>query len=811
MSIKPRVVIPYVLQIILIILFLFLYFMPHFEGKVPKQGDLVQAEGMSKELKLYFEKEDRSIMWTNSMFGGMPSFQIYGLKHNNYLVHTQKFFSLFMEQWSAPSIIATGIISFYLMFLLLGFNSWLSLIGALFFGFNTVNMILIDAGHPSKLYALCYSPLVIAGILLCFKEKYIIGAMIFALGFGLNVGSNHIQMTYYLGLCVGILLIIYLAKAIQNKDNSRLPFIKSISVLGIGAILAIGSSASSLWPTYEYGQETMRGKPILAADAKTEAAASSSTTDGLGWEYAMQWSNGGRDLLASFIPLAVGGGSGEWVDKNSPLAKAVGQRKSFQAPTYWGALPFTSGPMYFGAVVVFLFVFGAFALRGSIKWWLVSSVLLTLLLSLGKNFELLNRLIFDYLPLYNKFRTPNSILSVTTIFLPILGVLAIKEVIETEDRSRFIKPLYIATSFIVGLSLILCLFGGMIFDFKATGDEQYAQIKDALLDQRAYMLTQSSLRTIGFVLATSLVIYLYLKSKISNLILILVIGFFGLLDLVTVDLNYFNKKNFVTPSKLKEEYTPRPVDLQILQDSSLYYRVYDATINTFNSASSSYFHKTIGGYHPAKLQRYQDLIDRHITNNNQAVLNMLNTKYFIFNAQDGQPTTQLNSNALGNAWFVENLKIVENANAEIDSLTKIDPLKTAFVHKEFANYISGVKTDRNGSINLTKYAPDALEYESKAEAEKFAVFSEMWYGPNLGWQAYIDGKPVEHIRVNYALRGMRVPPGEHKIKFEFKPQSFVLGNKISLISSLLILILFVFGLIRESFNLGLFKKTIPQI
>ncbi|MGB4840031.1 MAG: YfhO family protein, partial [Saprospiraceae bacterium] len=800
MKFNLKASIPYLLPLVIIFIVNLLYFLPHFEGKVPNQGDMVQAAGMAKEINTFSEKEDRSVLWTNSMFGGMPSFQIGGLRHNNYLSYTQRFFSFFLEPYSPPSLIVTGMVSFYIMMLLLGINPWLSLIGALFFGFSTNNMILIDAGHPTKLYAICYSPLVIAGVLLSFRQKYILGSAIFGLGLGLNIASNHVQMTYYLGLCLAILVLVYFVQAIKRK-HSLIPFCKSVAFLGIAAILAVGSSASSLWPTYEYSKDTMRGKPILAATSDTDDASSSSTKDGLAWDYAMQWSNGAKDLLASFIPKAVGGGSGEWLDGKSSLAKAVGQRQTFQAPTYWGDLPFTSGPIYFGAVACLLFIFGLFVIKGPTKWWLAGAVLMTILISMGKHFEFLNRLLFDYLPLMNKFRTPNSILSVTAVLIPIAGILGLSSLTKEDDKSKFLKPLYYSIGILGGLAFIMILLGNSLFDFASQGDEQYAQIKDALLDQRQEMLRSSSIRSLMFILFSGATIWLYIKNKISSTILLTFIGILGMIDLVSVDRDYFNKRNFVTPTVLKAENDPRPVDTQILQDKDPYYRVYDATINTFNSASSSYFHKTIGGYHAAKLQRYQDIIDRQISNNNQAVLNMLNTKYFIYNGQDGQPMTQMNPAALGNAWFVNEITVVDNPNAEIDSLNGFDPATKAIVHKEFAQYISGLSLNKNGKINLTKYSPDKLEYEYETEGQQLAVFSDIWYGPNKGWQAYIDGKPVDHIRADYLLRALKLPSGKHTVVFDFKPNSYYLGNKISAISSILLLVLLGYSLwhiIRKS-------------
>jgi uncharacterized membrane protein YfhO len=440
-------------------------------------------------------------------------------------------------------------------------------------------------------------------------------------------------------------------------------------------------------------------------------------------------------------------------------------------------------------VAFFLFIFGLFAVKGDVKWWMFGAVFLTVLLSMGKHFEILNKFLFDYFPLFNKFRAPSSILSITAIFIPILGVLAISELIKSTKKSDYIRPLLISTGILGGISLILWLAGASFFDFNAPGDEQYKEIIDVLKDQRAALLSSSALRSLLFILLVSGTIYLYLKDKITSNILIAVISILGLVDLVQVGKGYLDKRDFVTKSVFKNEFEPRQVDNQILEDKDPNFRVLDVTVNTFNSASTSYFHKTIGGYHAAKLQRYQDLIERHISQNNQAVLNMLNTKYFIVKGQDGNPTVQRNPAALGNAWFVNNIKFVPDANAEIDSLTTFDPAGDAIVHEEFKAYIGSLVPSKNGTIILTSYTPNKIEYQSDTQSEQLAVFSEIWYGPNKGWQAYIDGKPVDHIRVDYALRGLKVPVGKHNIVFEFRPNAYYTGEIISLICSLTLLVL----------------------
>lgn len=773
---------PYIWPLGVILLVSVLYFSPQLEGKVVQQGDIIHYKGMSKEATDFEKKTNRDILWTNSMFGGMPTYQINTKNKGNWIGKFDRVLSLGIDR--PIGMFMAMMVGFYFLLILLGVSPWLSLLGALFFGLTTNNLILYEAGHVTKLRTIGYGFPALAGVILAYKGRYILGSAVFALFFALNVFSNHPQMTYYLGFVVLIMAIFFAVKTVLEKNWAT--FVKASFSLLLAAMLGIGASASMLWTTYEYSESTMRGAPILKSQG--DKPASSSETVGLEWEYAMSWSNGYRDLLASFIPKAVGGGSGEWVSKDSEFSKKMGIRQDIQLPTYWGELPFTSGPAYFGALVVFLFIFGAFTVRGVVKWSLLTAVLFTILLSLGKHFPLLNQFLFDYFPLFNKFRTPNSVLSITAGLVPILAILGLHELVKAKDKTAFLKPLYYSFGSLAGLCLFIMFFGSTLFSFDGASDENYAEFIDALKDQRKSMLFSSALNTLLLISAGAAFVYLYIKNKISPMVLLAGVGIIGVGDLFVNGKSYLGSDDFVNERQYQKNFAMRPVDRQILEDTHPNYRVYDATINTFNSASASYYHKTIGGYHAAKLQRYQDIIDRHISQNNQKVLNMLNTKYFIFKGNDEQETVQMNTAALGNAWFINNIKIVEDANAEIDSLAGFDPAGDVIVHKEFTEYISGLTPRKNGDISLKSYEPDRLVYTSQSESDQLAVFSEIWYGPNKGWQAYLDGQPVDHIRVNYLLRGMKVPAGKHEIIFEFKPSSFYQGGSIAMICSILILL-----------------------
>lgn len=779
---------PYILPVIVIILANILYFLPQFEGKIVRQGDIIQHVGMSKEATDYREKTGEEALWTNSMFGGMPTYQISARPANNLLRYVENAGQLFLPRPAGYFIF--GMIGFYLLLLLLGVNPWLSLFGALLFGFSTNNFILFEAGHNSKVMAIMTSAPVIAGVLLVLREKYLLGAAIFGVALGLNIAANHPQMTYYLAICIGLLVIFHFVNAVREKKTNA--FLKGMGIMLLTAILSLGASASKLWTTYEYTQFTMRGGQIIKDDSQSTSHADKK--GGLEWEYAMQWSNGIGDILAGYIPKVVGGGSGEWLDGSSEIGKAAGQRQPFQFGTYFGSLPFTSGPVYFGAIAFFLFILGLFIVKGEIKWWILSAVLLTVLMSLGKNFETFNHILYNYLPVLNKFRAPSSILSITAIFIPLLGMLALSKITEDEDKSKYQRPVMLTTGILALIAVVIWLAGPSLFNMSTPADEQYAQLKDVVLQQRASMMTSSAFRSLFLVIIAGGILYGYVKNMFSSTVMIAILTIVGVFDLFQVGKGYLDKRDFVSKSSYKSEFEPRDVDKQILEDKDPNFRVLDVTVNTFNSASSSYFHKTIGGYSAVKMQRYQDLIDHQIQKNNMAVLNMLNTKYIIGNGPNDKPGVQRNPAALGNAWFVNRIVLVKDDRTEMDSLTNFDPAGEVFVNEMYKDYVQGIQPDKEGSIILKNYSPNKLEYASESGSDQFAVFSEIYYGPNTGWQAYIDGKPAEHIRVDYLLRGMKIPSGKHIITFEFKPQSYYTGEIISLISSGILLVFLGFAM-----------------
>jgi hypothetical protein len=759
-----------------------IYFYPQLQGKVIPQGDIVSFKAASHEIMTYGERDGKYPLWTNSMFGGMPAYQISMHTPGNRTMLVEKVFNLFLDRPIGYFI--AMMIGFYIMCLTFEISPLVALLGSIAFGLTVNHFVLFEAGHTTKLRAFAFFGIVVAGIVNAYRGKYLLGAFLFAIGMALEIGVNHIQMPYYLFIS----LLVYVAILLYRdfRAGKLASFLKASAYLLIALLLAVGANASRLWTTAQYAQDTMRGKPILTKTDVDET--SSSQVEGLAWDYAMQWSNQPLDLLTYLVPGIVGGGSREPVDSDAAFARITGQNTAGEifAPLYWGGLPFTSGPSYVGAIILFLFILGALVAKGDLKWWLVTTTILTLLLSLGKNFEFFNRLFFDYFPLYNKFRTPNSIASITEFLMVLMATWTLSEMIQGKiDNIRLRKGIFYASGITAGLCLILAILGPSLFSFTSPNDGSYdPRLVEALISDRQSLLTSDATRSMIFILIGGGLLYFFQKQKLNANLTVVVLAVLVTIDLWGVGRRYLNEKSFVRPNQAESALNPRQVDEFIKKDSDLHYRVLDLSVNTFNSAIPAYHHKLIGGYHAAKLQRYQDMIDYYIASNHIPVLNMLNAKYII----DRNGEVQVNMQALGNAWFIRQIRQVGTANEEIESLQNLDPATTAVIHKEFADYQGDQSFQPDGSIMLESYHPDKLVYKSSSGSDQFAVFSEIWYGPDKGWSAYIDDQPVEFTRVNYVLRGLKMPAGEHTIAFEFKPKAFYLGEIISNIASITIML-----------------------
>lgn len=790
----------------------FIYFTPAWQGKTLMQYDVVQAKAMQREIMEFKDQDGKGPLWTNAMFGGMPSYQIWVSYPKNIGTHIMGFFRAVF-----PNPIDTILFYFigaYLLFNVMRVKPWIAALGAIAFTFSSYNFIYIEAGHASKAYAIAFFAPVIAGVFLTLRGRYLWGAALTALFLALEIRVNHIQMTYYLFIAMLILMGIELYHA--NKEKQLARFGKAIGSIAVACVLALAVNAGLLWTTYEYSQESIRGKSNLVSEAKP------SQSVGVDREYAYQWSQGVMENLTFLIPNAYGGGSGPNLDENSAVAKVLvaqgvpqDQALGFaqQMPTYWGDKPFTSGPWYFGAIVIFLFVLGLFIVNNRLKWWLLSATLLSLFLSFGRHLPFISDLFFNYFPLYNKFRAVESTLVLASLFIPILAVLALNEIVNRRSEIPRLDKKVLYSAYIVGgISLLIALLPGILLDFRGSnhqtfiqqltgqlGDSGFAQmIGNALIEDRESMARADAWRSVIFILLATGLLWLWVKDKLKVNTAVIVLATLILIDMWVVNRRYLNKDNFVEESSIAAQFPEREVDQLIGRDPAQNYRVLDLSIPTFNSASSSYYHNTIGGYHAAKLMRYQELIERQFNNAiNEDVLDMLNTKYLITANAEGSQRIQNRSTTAGNAWFVNRVLFVDNAEQEMNAIDSFDPKEVAIVHSEFKSLIdsSRVGTARNASIELVDYRPDHLVYEYSAPQDALAVFSEIYY--DKGWKAFIDGQEIPYFRADYVLRAAQLPGGNHKLEFKFEPQSYYMGENISLVASILLLAAFGFAIWRE--------------
>lgn len=759
-----------------------LFFYPQFQGLHIGQHDIDESVGKNIEVVDHYRETGRQALWSNNIFAGMPSFYN-GLRYYNNLNIIEKPMMFFISR--PIGFFMVYMICTYFALLLIGLRPLESMIGAIGYGFATNNIILYEAGHLFKNGSLMYSPFIVAGTIMMLRNKLLPGALIYAIGLGLSIKWHHVQMTYYLYLCLAILAVIYLVKFIRENEYPRLG--KTLLFAILATAIGLGSASNRLLTTWDYSSETMRGAPILTE--KAGQMASSSTTDGLDWDYAMAWSNNTLDVLAGIIPGMVGGSSGErmsWgatYDRLRAAGQQPGADGSFALPMYWGDLPFTSGAIYFGAILVFLFVMALFLVKGPLKWWLALSTLFTIFISYGKNFEFFNWLLFEYVPMFNKFRTPNSVLSITTMLIPILAALGLHQWFRgehsAEDKKKYL--LY-AGGITGGFCLLIALIGPGLFSFEGARDAQLAQsgILELIVEDRKAMMRADAFRSFGFIAVAAALLWLHMMGKVKTFMALAGILLFVVIDFWGINRRYIHPADFVADRRtiVENYYREREVDRQIMarHDNRGDYRVLDLSINTFNTNRASFHHNTIGGYSAVKLQRIQDMIDLHISRMNFDVLNMLNTTYII----DQNEQLQVNPDALGWVWFVSDIRRVNSPREEIEALNDFDPAVTAVVlDSEFDHYTAGLNPSGQGRIERTVYELDRWVYEFETDSDQLAVFSEIWYKPEKGLKAFLNGEQVPFIRANYCLRAIKVPAGSGTIEFRFEPRSYIVGNAIT--------------------------------
>jgi len=786
---------PYLGAILIFVIISIGYMHPVLQGKRLMQSDIVKFEGMAKEIRDYRAETGEEALWTNSMFGGMPAFQISVIYGNNIANFFHKVFTLGLPR--PADMVFLYFIGFFIFLLILKVNIWVALLGATGFALSSYHFIIIDAGHNSKALAIAYMAPVLASIIHTFRGKYLEGGILFSIFLALQLFSNHLQITYYLLIIVVFYGIFELIQQIREK---RLPnFLKATGVLVLAAIIAVGVNIGNFWSTYVYTTETMRGGSELTIGEET-------STSGLSVEYITNWSYGISETFSLLIPNVKGGASGQ-IGANEKAMEVVEptlRRNVGQGNQYWGDQPFTSGPVYLGVVVLFLFFMSLFFVKGALKWGLLLAAVLAIMLSWGRNFMPLTEFFINYVPGYNKFRAVSMTLVVAELVIPALAFLGLHQLFTGQVKINIKHPAFLtALGLTAGISLLFYIAPGMFFSFMSTEEvsmfagwmtqeaensRAIEQIQRNLELARMAIFKAEAGRSIFFALATALVIWLFSANKIKKPVFILLLGGLIVIDMLPVSTRYFNHDKFAPKRQIENPFRPTEADRQILQDTEPHYRVYNITVSSFNDSSTSWFHNSIGGYHGAKLQRYQELIDMHITKGNMEVLNMLNTRWLIVPGPDQQPTASFNDEALGNAWFVNDIQWVDNANEEIMELLEISPGQTALIDKRFEDRVTIGQpvADSTATIELLEYQPNKLTYRSKTSTPQLALFSEIYY-PH-GWEVYVNGEMADHFRANYVLRAMVVPAGDNEIEFVFKPASYYTGNKIALFFSILLVL-----------------------
>ena len=786
-----------ILAVLIFLAMCFVYFSPLLEGKKINQNDVEMINGVQQEAFKYYKETGNYTLWTNSMFGGMPTYQIWlGYKNNaaEWVMHT---YNRILP--NPVNTVFLYLLGFFILLRALKMNIWLSVLGAIAFAFSSYNFIIISAGHTNKAIVIGLFAPTLAGLLLAYRGKLWQGAALFALFLALQLKANHFQMTYYFGLGAIIYVLFTFADSIKSK--AYLPFLKSSLVIIAATIIAVGVNITPLWLTKEYADESIRGKSELTINPN-------GNKDGLTKEYAFEYSYGIGETLSLLIPNINGGSSAGELSKSSETYKFLqkqgvpnAQQIIKRLPLYWGDQSQTSGPVYFGAIIFFLFVFGLFIVKGRDKWWILATVVLTVMLSWGHNFMSLSGFFFDNFPMYNKFRAVSSILTLTSLLFPLLACLAIKELTEEKwETAKINKALRNSFIIVGGLTLLFALIPDFAGSFsnvendKRIFGESYDQLIGSLTEDRRSLLRADAFRSFALIFLSAGLIFFYIRKKLNAQYLTIALLALVLVDMWSIDKRYLNNDSFSKRKTKVNEVAMSPVDIEILKDKDLYYRVYNSTQSITADYLTSYYHKSLGGYHAAKLKRYQELVENQLSKGNMNVFNMLNTKYFIFaNPQTQQQSYQLNPAACGNAWFVKEIKYVANADSEMNALTNFNPQDLVIIDQRFKTDLGelALNKDSSSSIRLTKYDPMQLNFESNANSPQFAVFSDIYY--NKGWNAYVDGTKTDYVRVNYLLRGMKVPAGKHEIVFKFEPVGYIVGEKIALASSLLLILLVGFG------------------
>ena len=827
-----RKIYPHIIAIGIFIILGFAYCSPVLQGEVLQQSDMIQVEGMSKEAKDFYAQTGEHPLWTNSMFCGMPSYFIFTGPSANLLKYGNQVFTLNLP--SPVNMLFLAMLGMYVLLAVLGFDYMICLIGAVAFGFSSYNVIIINAGHITKMMSMAYLPMVLAGMWLLYRGKWIVGGVMTALMGAMMVYNNHLQIMYYSAIIGACMVVGFLI--IRLRQHAWKQFLIATLILIASAILALLPAADNLLITREYAKYSIR-------DSQSELTLARKNNEvvkgGLNIDYAFQWSLGKLETFSILIPNVYGGPLTPAQVENSHVYQTLnqqgitGQQANNVATqilqyAYWGPQPFTM-PVYFGAIICFLFLLGCFLIKSPHKWWLIAATVIGIILSWGKNLAFINDFLFYHLPLYNKFRSPSMAMVIPQLTFVWMASWTLQELIHSKWKKPDLLRVFKYTALITGI-LLLIVGGGFLVNYTSPNDDQLMQaignaqlaqtIVNALRADRASLLHHDALRSFIWIAIMAVLVWLWIQHKIKPHLFFIIAGLSILIDLWAVDKRYLNDQSFTDEISLQQIFQPSPAIQHIQQDPDPYFRVLNLSVGLngiFNDALTSYFVKSIGGYSPAKLWRYQDLIDYQLMPaitrlysilqsttqsdsmvlnifSQSPVLNMLNTRYFILNPQ---ATPVKNTHALGNAWFIDHVQWAANADSEMLSLNNFDPATTVIIDRRYHSLVpeDHFETDSSTQIRLTRYGLNELHYAAQNKHDGFAVFSDIYYP--AGWKAFVDGKETPIVRVNYLLRGLYIPAGTHEIIFRFHPHTYFLGQRISFWASLLLLLIVAAALIRE--------------
>jgi hypothetical protein len=817
---------PHIIAVVVFLIVAAVFCKPALEGKVVFQHDLQGWRGMVQQSIEFREKFGHYPLWTNSLFSGMPAFQIamegtYKLS----MVYLEQVINLGLPQ--PINFFFVACICMYFLCIVLRINPWISILSALAYAYSTYDPVIIMVGHVTKMAAMGYAPAVLGSFLLILQKKYWTGTALLMLFSFFMISQNHVQIVYYTLLIALAIAITYAVRAFKEKQTTHLFISGALAI--VAGVVGLGASAITLVPTAEFAKETMRGGRSELTDSTN---AGNKTKGGLDKDYAFNWSYGIDETLTLLVPGSFGGSSGGELSEKSAVAQTLLEQGVLeenaaqiarQLPTYWGTQPNTSGPVYLGAIICFLFILGLVYLDSWHKWWIAAITAFAILLAWGGNFKAFNYFLFDFMPFYNKFRAPTMALVIPQLTASVMAGLVLQKFIFGGDAKELLfKKLKLATYITAGVLALTALIyfstsyssqndtrikenfannmlasaqGQPTPQMQSQADDFGQSIVRALAKDRKGMFGGDLLRSILFIAAGIVVLGLFAKNKISQTIAIVALILLTVFDLLPVGKRYLNEDNFVEKTNLEEAFAMTDADKMIKQDPDKHFRIFN-TDDPFNNAAPSYHHNSVGGYNPAKLAIYQDLIERQLSKGNMRIFDMLNTKYFVVqNPQTGAPVAQSNPGAMGNCWLVKGVRFVNNADEEMNALDNFNPHDTAIIDKRYQAKVTAPQFDSTASIRLIENLNDKINYEFNGRSNQFAVFSEIYY--ENGWDAYIDGKKADYVRVNYVLRGMSIPAGKHAIEFRFEPASYARGNNIALWSTIVALLVILGAIVMD--------------